>query len=1056
MHKQNRTEMSNGAELILATKQSVRDAAQHAVLGKENNVGPCSPNVDKDNFGLPPYEPLYKDDAMTTIELVRGQYRRAYQDPEGTSLSQRDSVIPWELQQNSSQWTVCRFLATPAFWKYVERALRSAVVGVLPAAVLLHATFQGGPWVSQSFLVSGALLATKCETIGQMINYVGQLIRSSAVWVCLLTVEIALELYKYPGAWFPYYFFSCCLIATFMDGYSRRLGLLLFTASTMSMLRAQAEDEILPLNVFREYLIGAGLAFFSVILPWPVLSTQRADDEVTKLNKLISTSLLGLTASFWPESNLKRNIHMVRLRNLTKLIEESIGTLKTQIEDTSYEWMFEVHSRQKLRLCKFQLAVDLYRNINSIRRVIEIVRDRPQLLEHSARSALFGKRLGTRIDAICTAVGHALRLVSESHCRKEIIQSPLFDYIDTLRNQLQSDFHHARREYFYEAEITTIEDFVPMMTFYVFCVEQICFTMLKLRDTVRKDFHKKTPHWFENLNFLWMHLVSPLLETYERAKSLLFRRSDDDVRIVIEAVKVSAAMVASLGFYFYMDEGSAFFTGPTIIAFLAANNPAEAVISAVPRLTGTLIGVVIGFFISTTADTSVSRVAGLVSFIFICKLVLHVRNIGQSLSYAAFISISQIGVNPLTKDQTINRIQQATFAVFIYVLITMFVLPCRPTVLLRQKRAKAILAMSEVFHDVMNVFCDTGDAFEALASSSATSPLAAQTHEPFVHSDTRQPSSGNDDLYVAGGSILNTTVALRMSIASFVEFPAEAFEEIEKKMKVLDKAVLAARLLMPFAIDEPKMTTQSYPSRACDDMQTALAKAVALTRTMVLSVRTLRERRVPPTREMIALFRSLVPVIRDSVQELRRFSFLIASLVEQRRVDLTPEVMKSSESFSRICSVLYHRKSLIFLACIKNAIAPFRTTTTFPDSDPPSDAMKQNSESANISTPITGPQREGQEEALLQAVAGGSFTASFNDGDSATGPSWRAADEDNSPQLTLEPKSALKLPENFRIPVTVQDAEGVHSLTFCVLLFAAEMRKFLIATEDSLQRYSRP
>lgn len=957
-----------------------------------------------DSFGLDQYVPLYPDEAKTNHR-------------ERASDARVDDALPWELRsaEPSMSCTIFHFLGTWNFWYRVELALRLTFVGVLPAAILINEQYGTGPWISSTFIVSGVLLARGGrETIGQQVQMFGQYLRSAVLWVGVATAATAVQLYSSPVGFAFVYFFGLFFMALLMDGFSRRVAMLLYNIAMVTILRGADRNPSVntAARICFDWFIGSLFGHAAAVIPWPLFSKKKADGVSELLSRNLSSSLQGLASSFWIDSNLSRNVYMVRVRYLMQRVEDDLKALRLYNEEAAYEFMFESSNRRKLRTMKTQLYTELFRNLNSIRRVIEIVRDRPHILEKSERAILFGERLGKKIEPICVTMEELLNQIGRCTCRKELVQSAQFKQLAARAESLQQAFQSGRREYFYETKMDHLEEFVPLMTFFVFSMDQICVTLMRFQENLRKDIAKgANVSWLrESLSNSWAFLISPLEESWQRTKLLLTRRNSDDLRSVIEAAKVSMAMLASLGFFVLMDSTRAFLSGPTVIAFIMSSNPAEAVNSSAPRLSGTLIGVVCGLFIASLSSTDVQRIAGVCTLVFLTRLVGHVTNIGVAMSYASFIAISQAPLTPLSDQDTIARIQQSTFAVFAYVLITMFIYPCKPAEMLRQSRARAIFGISDTYNSIIGIFTDTARAFEELESAErGTAPFGTSSDERGGGTATFSAT-----YCVAAVNINNH------SFSSYLEFPAADFDRVEKQLKAVEKELATGAALMPHAKDQPRMSAAAYPVRACEDTHTALKKVVALLRTMLMSCRMLRERRIPPTKEMICVFRNLTPCANDTAVESRRFSKLLAALVEHRRVDLTSELMKSSHSLSYLCTLLHRRKGIIFLTIIQRLVGELEASGS-PNIKGESSAEAAKDDEKDCS--------EQQYEDLH-----GSFGYHM---------------ESEKKKSVLEGK--ISLPETFDLPVTVKDAEGMHTLTFSVVLFATEMRKLLVAAEDVLQ-----
>ncbi|CUG88819.1 transmembrane protein, putative, partial [Bodo saltans] len=343
------------------------------------------------------------------------------------------SVVPWGLR-TIDRYQSCpafQFMTTARFWRCVEGAFRTAVIGMLPPAVVLYSTYDNnnGPWKSQSIMLVGAMLGVLGkETIGLQVQYIGTFMRASIIWVPIITIAAAIELYFHMVAIFIVYGVCIFLIGAFTEGFSRRVAMLFLTMVYMDMLRSHppTEKSRRYFDLWLEILIGTGFACLCAVFPWPALSSHKADEALDTLSSNISIALQGLTSSFWTDSSLTRNVQMVRVRFVMHSIEANIGEVKKHLVGAEHEWMFQSSERRSLRLLKTSLYAKLFRNLSSIRRVVDIVRERPAILSHSERAILFGDRLCKRIDAICVAVDELLYHLNMAKSNDELLKTGIY------------------------------------------------------------------------------------------------------------------------------------------------------------------------------------------------------------------------------------------------------------------------------------------------------------------------------------------------------------------------------------------------------------------------------------------------------------------------------------------------------------------------------------------------------------------------------------------------------------------------------------------------------
>ncbi|CUE72648.1 transmembrane protein, putative [Bodo saltans] len=264
-----------------------------------------------DELGLEAYVPVYplgaNDPARVTIRVTTTE----------------EAVTPWSLNLSSYDarktcpaWT---HLFSDRFLSTVEGAFRIAIMGLMPATILLYSKYDdgSGPWKSQSLIVIGSVIAfllrcetmgmyflyigvflrssavwlpilvvcttfffsydngngpwkstsiiiigsivsflLRCETIGSYLAYVGTMLRASVIWVPILVVATRIQLYNHIAASFVVFAAVNLLAATFMEGVCRKLTMVFFTIMFMDLLRTRP----LPGNEIRYVHLWAELA----------------------------------------------------------------------------------------------------------------------------------------------------------------------------------------------------------------------------------------------------------------------------------------------------------------------------------------------------------------------------------------------------------------------------------------------------------------------------------------------------------------------------------------------------------------------------------------------------------------------------------------------------------------------------------------------------------------------------------------------------------------------------------------------------------------------------
>ena len=200
-----------------------------------------------------------------------------------------------------------------------------------------------------------------------------------------------------------------------------------------------------------------------------------------------------------------------------------------------------------------------------------------------------------------------------------------------------------------------------------------------------------------------------------------------------EGVKVSASCCLCMLFFYTTDRRFAFYGGPAIVAFIAANTTSEALSASLIRILGAPFGCVVGFFCARITNTPAEKVGALAVLAFVCGFFRTGKQYGAAAVYACFVIVPLMLPN-MTSDEAISRIMQGTFGAIIYSLISAVFFPSKPVSELQRARSNAVLALNDHFSKVMGAliapFPFALEAADASHSMTAVTTGGAAQEQP--------------------------------------------------------------------------------------------------------------------------------------------------------------------------------------------------------------------------------------------------------------------------------------------------------------------------------------
>ncbi|KPI84943.1 hypothetical protein ABL78_6010 [Leptomonas seymouri] len=921
-------------------------------------------HISYDSFGFPAYHPIYRHSVFGEYDTLHrsrpGGTTKATAAgggggggaPPGASLEVPTTTsVPWDLR-NISETQVNKsfvFLSTRYFWFLVEFAMRVTFIAMMIPAIIINLNLPHTPFKSATFALTSVVIAVGTN-FGQSCVFFVQYVKGGCIWLPLATICYALKLGRHLGAWFVVYVVVLFLMAMFTDRTARRLCLLLYNISMVSLLSGN-ESLAFPSRVLADWAIGAAFALVATLIPYPMLASRLSARITEKMFRNTATCFTGILSCFWAPSNTERSMSMVRIRSLVRTLDHLIDKFDAHDAFTFYEVLiYETSERRELRKEKVKLLLNLKMNLRAMERVINMVQEKPQMIDMSDRCVLLREHLSAPMDDISRSMEALLWALSEAKTYDQLrTLSGYFEAAGRAIKRLQTEFDVGRRVLLYEHEEVLhdgrMEEFVPLMTFFVFSIVNFWSTLEEFGTFIHR--HKATSNVKGSLKLIWNALIDPFVENAELIRLLCVRRAEPEVRVVIEAAKVSVAMLISVIFFYYVDNQSLLLTGPSIIAFVSGTNPVEAVQAGAARLSGTLIGAVLGFFAASLCRTAVDRVIALCVITFVMTFFRPGQKFGAICMYCNFVAVSGLAPIEQTADETISRIQQNTFAIFIYCFISVSVFPVSPNELLSKKRMMVMRSLNSTLQKLASLFQDASRSYtEARAAvlhgakteddvvSIGHSEITQNRMDPMCLRSNSLVPIGHDNSNNSGMAIVklkdfdNSEMGMPASRSNsnvimpgvFTMAPQDTLvESIFVDIFAMMDTMKATTSIMPLAADEFRIIPREYPLRASGDVHAALHRLSALIYTMTCAWKTMREKGYF-TMDMLHILHNLAPIAMDIAHCLDRFTHVMEFYVRFPSSGLSSELTKGAMQFRVLCLELSVRKERDLMEIIRQTI----------------------------------------------------------------------------------------------------------------------------------------
>lgn len=830
-------------------------------------LGMCEVESDTrttDSYGLHKYEQKFTH--VDTIEDI-------------------DALVPWEQRQKYSAGKFAFFscLLEPQFWLQFDHAMRFTLICVLCPSVIIALDVPHNPFISHTMVFSAGILGARV-TVGESIIYTFTWIRCAATWLPLAVIAAVIRLGESPVAWSFYYGILIAVVAFFTSNVSRRVCLLLFNICLMGLLVDPSLDADYPCRVMVDWSIGTGLCLACAFIPYPRFCKDRAQHTLIILARNTGTAFQGLAHSFWSSTNVERNLAMSKVRTMNRGLDDLLNLFEHYQAVSTAEFLFERTSTREIRAIKFSLFERLRVNLSSMVRVLQMVEGSPIAIDGCERAKQFGLVLQPKVTEVAFAFDELVHLLASATTEEEMTDlMPSLERFKERTWDLQRTYGTARRKLFYEGNSTTLEEFVPLMSFYLFTIISFCDTIEVFEKKIRS--YKSQPFW-ATLAIVNKLTFNNIIENVNLLTTLIKSRNRREWQQVLEAAKVSAAMLLTVGFTYLIGTDKAYITGPNIIAFIVGFNTVEAVQASFIRLTGCLLGTVFGLFAGTYSSTNVQRIASLCTLMFVGTFLRNDKVYGIMSIYGMFVVIPLDAIGGVSTDSAVARMNQNTFGIFIYLFVIALVFPLSPRRILMKKRRNILRKMALILSQMQDYFIGSPEIGSPVCPNAADFSL----QRSMFMSERRD----------------------------------KQLEQTSKELADVKKRLKSSHEIMSFTMEERGIIdVKTYPLSACNDAYGHMKRMITLLETMWMSWNVIRSQQ-EVTPEMTHMMENLSVMAKDISQAFTKFVQLMMCMVEYPAIHLEGEITVAVLELIECCKEFATRKSKIMVLIILESVKEHR------------------------------------------------------------------------------------------------------------------------------------
>ena len=377
-------------------------ALRNRRLKKDSNMSSILPNPSREPAASLP--PAGAGTAVVAIPAAEkaGALQRKRDDSESNPMH----VIPWDqravIPTTGFGMGACSCCTAPRFWERVDWCLRCTCLSIIPGAIIAY--YSGTrSWFFYVYLMMEMPLRATSRTLGGGCKNILWTIQGVLVGVVVAFGVVAIHP-ESDYAWVGLYFAAELLTALLTDK-TRRMAC--YTLSILMLIFYQTRSKMTYGNNAKfllEAALGLALGAVSLVLPWPNLAFSEAKTYCAALSNTISIAFQGIICSFWAQTTLERELHLVKIMQLRQFMAAVMKSIDERLELAEYEPcsgvdMAQMEARKNLL---YALCAKLSTMVNVVEEFVNnpSIVESPTMREMNSLISVPLGMLGSAIDTI--------------------------------------------------------------------------------------------------------------------------------------------------------------------------------------------------------------------------------------------------------------------------------------------------------------------------------------------------------------------------------------------------------------------------------------------------------------------------------------------------------------------------------------------------------------------------------------------------------------------------------------------------------------------------------
>ncbi|KAG8346072.1 hypothetical protein ERJ75_001731100 [Trypanosoma vivax] len=937
--------------------------------------------AQNDSFGLPSYVPR----CSSTVPCGNDEPRFPCEEK---SKRRQHAKFP-------------QFLYNMQFWRQLEFAARVTLLAVLPTACLVAKYIPLPILTSKTYALSAVVLSSRFR-VGEMIEHMFTWLRAGLIWLPLATAAVYVRIGDNFTLWCVFYAVLLFLFAASTGGMARRIFLLLFNICMIGLLSEQDRPLTYPSEVMMNWCVGIVFCVIAVFIPCPRFNTACAESNLGSALRQTGTTFSLMSTCFWSSSNVERNMGMTKARMSLNSIDSQLEEFSVHQKFSFLELLFKSSESYETRTRKAKLTESLRIDLSSLFRVLDIAEMKSWIIDDSELCKKFGLRLNPSVQKVASLLELLMEELAVAHTFESIKNmNKLMEDLREAKESLQREFNIAREELFYKHKLVVLEEFIPLMVFFIFSVVSCTDTILQFKHSASDWKYSRMDNATAVLR---KNITEPIWESLLFFVRVVKERQRRDCQRLIEAVKVSLAMLIAVIVTISMGVERERLSGPNVIAFVSGSNPVEAMQASLVRLTACILGTVLGFLAGTYSAEIVTKIVSLCALFFIGTFFRLDKQYSIMAVYALFVLIPLNTIELSKPSRGASNMNEITTSILIYVFISVVVLPLNPSCILRKKRINILLIMDTTLKNICSLFTSRPGDVSLLGEKGRV------CESRLVGANGVGMSTSNHPKNRAQSTCIGSSDAVMNSIY-------DCLADLSNRLS-------QTRQFMSYAKDERGLIAVNYPVKACEQINFHLHRMVCLLRTMCESWSALRREREYSS-ESLHVFRSLQPIALDASHFFSCFVRDLCNALRNPAAALQTELTKTVLDFTRSVEELHLRKNHIMIAVINMAVDSHRVSSSEP-------AAANDVQNLANTASLGASENKDAVLAFLRKKAMGNLN-------------------ELHPSVAQE----VDLSGSFAMPVSGEDVWGLHTFSVCFQMFANEAKMLLVSVEEMLEHDRR-